>query len=308
MQGSAWLSEEELLRRGWDQGALLSARTARHTWLEWAGEAAPGGESAGPGEPNSPGWTIRKRLLDQAEVLVVTSQACDLARSPDQEPWVEVVLAAWTGDKQTLNDARNSYRQFVLRRRTRDDGAEEGLVADATVRLYLDKRSLRGVLPEQGVDPRDPIARKSFRRWLSDRYERPAVPTSLVLAVQAPVVKAVRRLRAGDERQRLLDGVDQVLFHAEGDEEPYRVSLILMRNERQDAPLQLSEDDAAELADWLAEAIRRAGKAEVVDWEILDTRAISVYDYINAHPLQLDYYTLRGEPSAVERFPFSGGV
>jgi len=294
---------EALIQQGWDQGSLLTARPAQQSWLARRPVSSDDTTEASGSGPEL--WETHQQVLAPGEHLVVSSQACDIARDPTKEPFVELLRASWTDDKQLINEAgRNSIRRFLLRRRTGDDGVPEGLIADATSRIYVEKSSLLGLTPEPGLDPSDQFVAHKFRRWLADRYNRPAVPDNLVAGVQKHVVEAVRKLKATDDLTELLTGVDQILFFADVAQEPYEVELILMRNERQDVSLELDEEGAARIAGWLSEVIREGAMAKVVHWEILDSRTISLYDYVTAYPLPLDYYTLRGEPDAIAETPF----
>src|SRR6266851_3382444 len=93
---------DELIAQGWDQGSLLSGRSARHFWLA---RSTNGQASAGTDTPGSVDWNIREELLDDNDYLIVASQLCDIARDTAREPLVEVLRASWTNDKQILNEA-----------------------------------------------------------------------------------------------------------------------------------------------------------------------------------------------------------
>jgi len=95
------------------------------------------------------------------------------------------------------------------------------------------------------------------------------------------------------QRHRLhsvLDGIDEILFVPRNDSVPFLIDIIFIRDERSDAP-QVNDEDAARLGDWIANVLQRGKEAELIHWEMLSRKEISVYDYSNAYELPLDYYT-----------------
>ncbi len=266
---------EQLLAKGWRQGRLLSATPAMIHY-EYT-----------PGSP--PAWTETRR--DFTGGLVLATQTCDLKRLATEEPTVEFVRAFWTKKDRIITAAkRNSVRQFLLR--TRASGTEtEGLVAEATTRVFVDKKSLLQFTPEQGCS--DANNERQFQRWLARRYDRPALPDALVAAVQKPIVDA---LRAEPETSRiwtLLRGVSEVRYDANDDGPPYSVSLILIREEEDGSGEEpISEPDAEDVAAWFTARIAAAGEAKVTRWDVTDLESISVAEYAATVPLPLDEYSL----------------
>ena len=119
---------------------------------------------------------------------------------------------------------------------------------------------------------------------------RPALPDAIVNAIQKPVVKGIDKLSASDRLHRILDGIDEILFITANDSVPFLVDMIFIRNERSDSP-RVSDEDAARLGNWIADLLQKGKEAELIHWEILGRKEISVYDYSNAYELPLDYYT-----------------
>jgi hypothetical protein len=266
---------EQLLAKGWRQGRLLPATPAMIHY-----EYTPGSPAA---------WTETRR--DFTGGLVLATQTCDMKRLVTEEPTVEFVRAFWTKKDRIITAAkRNSVRQFLLR--TRASGTEtEGLVAEATTRVFVDKKSLLQFTPEQGCS--DANNERQFQRWLARRYDRPALPDALVAAVQKPIVDA---LRAEPETSRiwtLLRGVSEVRYDANDDGPPYSVSLILIREE-EDGPGEepISEPDAEDVAAWFTARIAAAGEAKVTRWDVADLESISVAEYAATVPLPLDECSL----------------
>jgi hypothetical protein len=238
--------------------------------------------------------------LDEDEYLVVVSHDCDIERPLDREPWVEAIRAYWTDDKDTIRNAsRNSVRRFLLARRTAADGTAEGLVADPTVRVYIDKRSMLACTPVDCLQNMDAGTFRRFREWLARRYNRPALPDAIEDAVQRPIVDAIRRLKATDEIQSILDGVREVRFVLRNQAAPYEVELLFMREEDGAAP-PVTDEDAATLAAWMDNVLRRHGKAKLEDWNVYTLATISVLDYITAEPLSLEQFSPAEGGPAVE--------
>jgi hypothetical protein len=109
-------------------------------------------------------------------------------------------------------------------------------------------------------------------------------------AIQKPVVKAVDKLPASHNLHPVLDGIDEILFFLRNDSVPFQVDMIFLRDERHDAPY-VNDENAARLGGWIANTLLKGNQAELMDWEILSRKEISVYNYGNAYELPLDYYS-----------------
>jgi hypothetical protein len=222
--------------------------------------------------------------------LVVATQTCDLKRHVTEEPTVEFLRAFWTSNPRiTVPAAKNSIRHFLLREQI-IEGRSEGLVAEAAKRVFVDKKSLLLFAPEQGCSDAKREAR--FRKWLARRYDRPAVPDAIVLAVQKPVVEALRATAAEAEVWTMLRGVREVLFDTAETAAPFKVRLLFVREDGLTDTAPLSDADAEKLAAFLTGVIAAAGEAEVDEWDAADTSTISVRDYFTFIPLPLDEYSL----------------
>ncbi len=284
----------ELIRHGWCQGSLLKATSAQKSWLvlNTREETRQEKNESTNTFVASGIWGLQQETLDENDFLIIVSQPCDIQRSPKQEPYIEAMRAYWTSERSIIHEAgKNSVRRFLIQRRTTDNGTVEALIADATVRIQIEKAALLSIAPLASFKQSDTITPRRFRQWLAKRYDRQALPDVLVNAVQKPIVKAVDKLHEMDDRHRILDGISEILFLLRGDSTPYQIDILFIRDERSDAPL-VNEEDAAKLAGWIADVLRKGGDAELASWEILSTKEISVYDYSNAYELPLDYYSL----------------
>jgi hypothetical protein len=86
----------------------------------------------------------------------------------------------------------------------------------------------------------------------------------------------------------LLDGIDEILLIPANESAPFLVDMIFLRDERSDAT-HMNDEDVARLGNWLAELLQKGKEAELIHWEILGRKEISVYDCSNAYELPLDY-------------------
>jgi len=282
-----------LIQRGWRQGSLLEAASAPKPWLALSDhqENTQEGRDSSSATTSPSVWILRQALLDAEDVLIVASQTCDIQRSSEQEPYIEVIRGYWTSDQGTMHQAgKNSSRLFLMQRRQGSDGKEEALIADATVRIQIEKAVLLTFTPRSSFKENDQVTPYKFSEWLARRYNRPALPDAIVNAIQKPVVKAVDKLPTVHGLHRVLDGIDEILFIPRNDNVPFQVDMVFIRDERSDAP-HVSDEDAARLGDWIANVLQRSKEAELTNWEILSRKEISVYDYSNAYELPLDYYT-----------------
>ena len=269
----------ELAANGWDQGCAFQLAAASMSYLRI--------------EDTTENWVRGEDVLSEGDLLVVVTQACDIVKKPEVEPYVEVARAFWTNDKALIRDAsNNSVRNFCLQRRAAPEGqSEEGLIVDATFRIHIRKEGLLAVKSERGFAANDHIGPARFRRWLGARYNRQPIPDHLVDAVQRPVVEGLRRLKPDDVLWRVLDGIGEILYYADDREEPYRVEMLFIRDERADAP-DLAELDVDRLAGWVSERLKSIGKAALDSQRLTDLRSLSVYDYLTLHRLPLDSYSL----------------
>lgn len=270
---------QELIQRGWSQGSLLNLAPAYKMYLAVENLTQ-----------NRVMWGVRKDPMSENELFIIISQPCDIQKSPVYEPFVEVMRVFKTNERKIIHDAsRNSVRYFLLSRTQIENGAVEALIVESTIHLTLDKPSLLSLTPLSTIQ--DEVTLRLFRRWLAQRYERPALEDSLVNAIQKPVVKAIDKLRPTHPLQSTLDGIGEVLFLLVNETQPYQIIVLFIRSDRSDTP-QVSEEQVAELAGWMSTVLDKGGHAAISDWRLLGTDEISVRDYANAYRLPLDQYSL----------------
>ncbi len=255
----------QLYDLGWRQGSLLAAPPNRSV-NKRAGAI----------------WETETSATDGS--LVLATQTCDMVRDAAKEPTLEFLRAFWTDDKSKMSEAKkNSNRVFLLRTEERA-GVKWGLIADATVRMFVDKASLLAERPQAGCLPK---RERGFQRWLARRYDRPAVPDALDKAVHQPVVKGLREeRRRGSRISALLDRVAEVLYTVEDDGPPFGVAIFFVP---EDGTLHapITDAEAEEVSAWFMGTIGSGGDARVVNWELWPLDQVSVADYFAATPLSL---------------------
>lgn len=264
--------------RGWDQGAILQIPRAAMSYLRV--------------EDASGNWVRSDQALDTGDQLVVVSQICDIVRNPEVEPYVEAARAFWTTDRTVIRNAKtNSVRSFCLQRGVTEDGQGRGLIVDATFRIYVRKQDLLHLTSNPGLDADDKQGRARFRQWLGARYNRQPIPDHLVDAVQRPVVDGLKKLRGDNPLWRVLDGIGEIIYSANAKEDPYRIEMYFLKDEYMPEPA-VSQTDVDRLAEWVANALKKAGKAILDYQELTDLHSISAHDYATLYQLPLDSYSL----------------
>ena len=270
---------KELIQRGWSQGSLLRLNSASKMYLAVENPAM-----------EDIRWHIQQELFSEDDLFIIVSQPCDIQKSSVHEPYVEAMRVFNTIDRKIIHEAsRNSVRYFLVKRSRSKNGLEEALIVESTIRLTLDKPSLLYLTPLSNIQ--DEVVLRLFRRWLTRRYDRPALDDNLVDAVQKPIVKAIEKLRSTHPLQDILDGIGEVLFLLLNNTLPYHVVLLFIQDERSDVS-KVNDEQAAELAGWISGVLNKGGNAKLSDWRILSTEQISLKAYTDAYKLPLDQYSL----------------
>jgi len=282
-----------LIQQGWRQGSLFEATSAPKSWLTLREQQEMTREEQVSFSKNAfPGnWILRHEMLDAKDLLIIASQTCDIQKSSIQEPYIEVLRGYWTSDRSIMHQAgKNSPRLFLIQRHLDSDRKEEALIADATVRIQIAKAAFLALTPQSSFKEHDKVTPHKFSEWLARRYNRPALPDPIVNSIQKPIVKAIDKLPAAHDLHRILDGIDEILFLLLNDDMPFQVDMLFICDERSDAQ-NVNDKDAAQLGGWIANTLQKGNEAELIHWEILSRKEISVYDYSHAYELPLDYYS-----------------
>lgn len=279
-----------LIRRGWNQGSYLSAKSAQKASLT---RAALETNNLSDPQNSSVSWLLRQEAIDDNDCLVVVSHPCDIKISPNVEPYVEVMRAYWTTNRGVIHGAgkNNSLRRFLLHRHTNANGELEGLIADATVRVNIQKQDLLAVSPQTCFDEDDEHLLLLFRQWLGARYYRQALPDPLVEAVTRPIIKAIENLSPTHAYQNVFDGIGKIFFQLQTKKIPFQIELFFEPDERKYVTT-VTNDDIAPVVGWLDGVLQKVEKASIVYWEIISKKTINAYDYAALYEISLDYLSL----------------
>jgi hypothetical protein len=285
---------QRLIDLGWDQGVLLPP-------LHWSVVFHPGDpitriarsavQSRGAADrtpaigstPALPAHGVASGPIRGRDRLVVASQACDIVKSPTEEPTIIAMRAFFTDNGSILSAADgNSSRYFLL-------DPSRSLVVDATILTLVEKPLLTTVTPEPGAV--DPSRQRRFARWLARRYNRPALPDEVVDAVVRPILENLRLLQeANDSDLGSLETVEELRLARVTGNPPYDVRLlfIIPRAGLEDGGLALARL-VARMRGWFDPSTAR-----LVAWDARHLYEVTVGDYLDTDQILLDHYTYRG--------------
>lgn len=171
-----------------------------------------------------------ERQQREHSLWVIATQDCDLDKTDTDEQIPTVELRPVLTDDPPRDWGIRSARLLLT---------ELEYISSSSPRPFVAAAVLTSLLAG-GADRRelDPIRRRAFATWLGKRYDRPAVPTTLLPLARriADLVKS-RRYRAGGIRVR------DVLLQVDEDSDPFRYSLYAVLDD---------EEDAGTVREWLA--------------------------------------------------------
>lgn len=283
----------KLIQQGWMQGSLLRSELAPKLYTVQtlvSQEMTENIEISAPLISNQ--WKTKEVTLDENDLLVIVSQVCDIQKAPDKEPYVEAVRAYWTNERDIIHQAkRNSIYYFPLRERNISNNRKEALIVDLRHRLLIEKESLSKCQPESYFDEENTVTPRRFRQWLGRRYLRQALENELVIAIQQPVVNAIRKLSSGDPLHDTLDSLREIRFFLLNETAPYQIEMLFLFDGDSEKP-PFTYEEAARLGNWMDVILKSEGKIASYTWQWYSTQAISVYDYENAYELPLHEFSL----------------
>lgn len=268
---------DTLVSKGWQQGVLFASTDVSFVW-----------NSLSSLEASTSVVKIEHRVTKARERFVLVSQTCDIVSR--EENYVEALICKSEKREYCIKVDRNSARRFVI-----DPVA--GLVAQAMRRVMLAKEVLGTLIPE--LWPSSPDRFDRFVRWLARRYDRPAVPDSLVAAFQAPVEQALAQLdmTAPTIGAAFTHAVRELRINIPASEyPPYDLQLVMLL-----AQDSLSEEQGDALYR-VIETIRNVIDPNVVhlhrEVRILSEAEMSLAEYLATRPLYLEYLTYQGDEIA----------
>ena len=122
--------------------------------------------------------SLSKSILDRDDaVVVVISHDCDLVRSPEVEPEIELIVAHSRDDRS--DGYANGQSPRTLHLDYERNGAKRVLELSALGKIQVDKRALLEIEP----DPHAFLGKDGvviLQAWLSARYKRAAFPDELI--------------------------------------------------------------------------------------------------------------------------------
>jgi len=283
----------ELIERGWIQGSFLHNVSAPKLYtIQTLAEQEEMERINIDVSLSSNQWIMKEVTLDENDLLVIVSQACDIQKDSDKEPYVEAVRAYWTSDRNIIHQSkRNSVYYFPIQERITPSNAKEALIVDLRPRLLIEKEALLRCQPLSYFDSTNTAIPRRFRQWLGRRYLRQALANELVTAIQQPVVNAIRRLSSKDSLHDTLDTLREIRFLLLSETVPFQIEMLfLFDGDSENAPL--SDEEAARLANWIDVVLKSEGKALLYTWHMYGTQEISLHDYENAYELALHEFSL----------------
>lgn len=221
--------------------------------------------------------------LPSSQFFALASQTCDIVKDEEQEPTVVVMGAFETGNRQVLSEAEGNSPRFFLLDPTR------GLVVDARKIALVEKPLLARMDRLPGAPDEEMRAR--FARWIGRRFNRPALPDSVVQFVGSPIVSRIRDLRAADDPsvEVLADVMDIRMAQLQGDP-PYDVQLLFVtRGDHTTERVRLALARlVVDMRDWLTD------NARIMAWDAASMYEVTAGDYLNTVPLYAEHLTYRG--------------
>lgn len=247
----------QLIQQGWMQGSLLRSKV--YTVQTLARQEVTGNIDINVSLPSNQ-WKTKEGTLDENDLIVIISQACDIQKSLNKEPYVEAVRAYWTSERDIIHQAkRNSVYYFLLKERTIPHTRQEALIVDLRQRLLIEKESLLQCQPESSFDEANAVTPRRFRQWLGRRYLRQALENELVIALQQPVVNAIRKLPPGDLLHDTLDSLREIRFFLLNETAPYQIEMLFLFDGESGHP-PFTYEEAARLGNWMDRTVKSEGK------------------------------------------------
>jgi hypothetical protein len=185
------VSASALLGLAWEQGSLF-AEDVTLPALAWAHETTQAhGVARRRVEDESRRGAVTapvafERSPKQGDRTIVITQTCDIIKSADDVPLVDVARVFSTANAQVIAEASNfgSARYYRLT----PPEQSPALVLDFTWRALIDKGFLVEHDPDNSIiDGWTRPQRETFARWLGRRYSRPVLSETDVQTISNPL-------------------------------------------------------------------------------------------------------------------------
>jgi hypothetical protein len=222
----------------------------------------------------------RTDIAPPGDLLVLTTQDCDLVKAEDKIPALEVVIGI-NDDELAKRVRPNNGRYFVMDR-------ESGIVADRAHKVPISRAAINSIEVPPVPFSGDPTRAASFARWLAATYDRPALPDEVHRELHQPLVRSLgQKLAQGAELNWLDEYLLEVRVSAPFTEPgPWSAELLFVLTEAADV-------DRCEEA--IASAIGASGLMTPPNthcvllrgWATGTLSSISASDYLASHALPL---------------------
>jgi len=287
---------EALAASGWQQGSLLPSTIEfvyPLTWADPAQQAAAVIRKAWRGvtqhQPQDVPVAVPRRLR-QSERLVVVTHTCDIMKTADAFPQVELALAFATANAVTLAEANNlgSARYFRL-------GASDiadPLVLDFRWRTFVDKGFLLQHVPDNSlITGMTPSRRYALGRWLGRRFSRPVLSDADVRTLSDPIRQRWRQLSEEEPERAVAYSEEFPEFRYRRGNDGGLTLYLLSAKEAPDATI------AMEVGGVLVEALQPLHGSVGVSTERLSYHTFTVADLLTTEQIDLEWasYDERGE-------------
>ena len=252
-----------LYKRGWRQGTLFLASMGPTCF------AVRGGSLR----------VVESESLSECCFVLVT-QDCDLVA--EKESLVEALQCSAVEGYRIRS---NNWREFVVQEHPE-------LIAQAARRVLLEKSALAELKPLGRVSDK-----RAFARWLARRFDRPAVPDSIVECFQTPLNDLIRRFfkKSAADARIFNEVVREIRVNLPSSvDPPYVLHLIVLLEGRGISAGQLAVVEA--VRDLALEHFGPNDPRVALDREVrlLTDEEMTVAEYFASVPLWLDDLTYRG--------------
>ena len=224
--------------------------------------ASPLATKAAEREPENAYPAVVSGAPGKAVGSVIASHDCDVDRSPQTTPLVEV-MRAFAPSAEFLERVRGGIRFFVLS----DDPL---YVVQAEGRSWIDKGAL--VERTQLFRPA-PAVLPAFTDWLAQQYDRPSFPQDVIDNVCAPIREAIDQHRSTPVGS-FYEHLRVVSVRPAAASTYYRAEVLVVMH-----TVEGHGDAAAALAALIADRLRSTGKAELQEWRLVQPDTIALGDF-----------------------------
>ncbi|MGA7245378.1 MAG: hypothetical protein WBX19_19495 [Terracidiphilus sp.] len=233
---------------------------------------------------------------DAEPLAVVISHDCDLVSEPEDEPFVEIVLARPIDTLQAgCTHAQSTYKLHI---EYEVQGADRPIELLAINKLRIRKEDLTGVTPDSGyVLSRDNL--EILQIWLAARYRRASFPDDLVERLK-PMREKIERIgkKATKEVLGIWISFEPTDNHLPVDA-PYEIWISIEYSTRIEGAKSIADREAETLS------LAFGNRYKVGDiWNLIELRRCAAYseteftllDVLRSSQWRLEYISMKQSP------------